>query len=135
MWVVERRSGVQNQAVLLTEGFFNYGVGFDSSRQFRLFDGTNSRLTGLSFTDATPYVFAARVSASGVIRVNMNGSPASPSGSLTTPTSADEGLIIGQNPSSNANSIFLYEIIVSSSAVTDAQMDDLVGGLKTKWGI
>lgn len=146
MFAVEKRNGTQgnnsgddryNNSYVMGDASGYLLMTFDvSSRRFIIQSYDSSYLTtdtGFDFTDDVPYVIAWRVASDGAVRVNF-------SGSIFTAGAGSQ-----QNPSSFLSTFLLNkrtlgtnvgaEYIVSTDAVSDTDMDNMVNALKTKYGI
>lgn len=144
MFAVEKRTGTQgsstgddryqNSSVMSdSSGFLT--MTFDtSSRRFILqsYNGAYSTTdTGFDFSDGVPYVLAWRVASDGAVRVNFNGTIfTAGAGSQVNPTSFTGAFRMNKY---TAGTNYGFEYIVSTDAVSDTDMDNLVNSLKTKW--
>lgn len=145
VFAVMKRSGTQgtssgasiysNGGVILDAGAW-HGI-YYNSRSMYLYpypDTTTYFGSDFDYTDNVAHVVAIRLNASGNCRANFNGvtiysdatSRAAPSSSATTIR-----LLKNLNTSNN----YGYEFIVSASAMSDSDMDDVVTALRDKWSI
>jgi hypothetical protein len=110
------------------------------SRQFAVNNySNNSDFSGIDYTDNTAFVWAHRVDASGNIRRSLSGSITTAASAWLTPTSVTGTVKIGTNYAESANrwllQFDLFEVLIVSDSKSDADMDNIVNGLKAKWGI
>lgn len=88
--------------------------------------------TGLTHSLDNAFVASAKVTASGVLRVNVNGTAVTPSGGpLSVDGAADPSL------RTQVGNYYLdfFEVLVSNDDVGAALQDAFVAALKSKWGI
>lgn len=147
-FAVEKRTGTQGNnsgvgrylnSTVFSDSSGYWGVVFDgTSREFFMYSyDTDYRYqaSGYSFTDGAPYALAVRVNSSGATRINFNGSATNfPSAGQVSP-SVKTGIMrcLFQNSAGGATSG--YEYLLTTSEMTDQNMDNFVLALKAKWGI
>lgn len=146
MFAVEKRTGTQGPSTGTSRFNNSYVMGDSAGYLFMTFDGSSRRFiiqsyngtysttdTGFDFTDDVPYVIAWKVESNGAVRVNFNGSIfTAGAGAQVNPSSFAGNFRINRwTAGTNVGA----EYIVSSDAVSDTDMDNMVNALKTKYGI
>lgn len=148
VFIVARASGAQTDVDIsppspsgyLAPGLISdsggyWGMHFDV-RQFVVNNyNDDSDNSGINYSDNTAFVWGHRVNSSGNVRRNITGSVTTATPAWGAPDTLTGTLRLGHNYDAEHVVMDLFEILICSDEKSDTDMDNIVVGLREKYGL
>ncbi len=140
IWLVGKKTGSLANSTLVYDraGAVFIPIGITSAGDFTTHqrpqsgDNAPTYTWGPTYSVGVPFVASVKVSAAGALRVNVSGTAATPSGTLSVDGAWDPSLRLIMAGSTGFD---FFECLISNDDVGATLQDAFVTALKTKWGI